>query len=228
MEATREQATTMADLIVVDAKVTTQAADGRDARAFAVKGEHFLAVGDEAEVMRFRDKETRVISARGHRVIPGLNDSHLHAVRGGLNFNLELRWDGVIFLQEGLQMIAAQAKRTPADQWVRVMGGWTPYQFVEIRAPTVAELNAAAPQTPVLVLLACSECLINEAGVKRNEGTSFRARKRFTCTQSEARGSAVKKTSRVRSRQGSTPTSPSFPMTTSRSTMKAFARSNLC
>ena len=108
-----------------------------------------------------------MISARCHRVIPGLNDSHPHAVRGGLNFNLELRWDGVTSLQEGLQMIAAQAKRTPADRWVRVMGGWTPYQFMERRVPTVAELNAAAPHTPVFVLLAYSDCFINEAGVKR-------------------------------------------------------------
>jgi predicted amidohydrolase YtcJ len=143
------------------------AADSIDARALAVKGEQFLAVGDESEVMRVRGTDTQVVSAHGRRVIPGLNDSHLHAVRGALMFNLELRWDGVAFLREGLEMIATEAKRTPADQWVRVMGGWTPFQFSERRMPTVAELNEAAPHTPVLVLFAYSEVLINEAGVRR-------------------------------------------------------------
>jgi predicted amidohydrolase YtcJ len=156
-----------ADFIVVDAKITTLVADRNEARALAVQGEQFLAVGDESEVMRFRGKDTRIVNARGRRVIPGLNDSHLHAVRGALLFNLELRWDGVAFLKEGLEMIAAAAERTPADQWVRVMGGWTPFQFSERRMPTVAELNEAAPDTPVLVLFAYSEVLINEAGVQR-------------------------------------------------------------
>src|SRR5580700_3274138 len=109
-----------------------------DARALAVKGEQFLAVGDESEVMRVRGEDTQVVSAHGRRVIPGLNDSHLHAIRGALLFNLELRWDGVASLRAGLEMIAAQAKRTPADQWVRVMGGWTPFQFSERRMPIVA------------------------------------------------------------------------------------------
>jgi predicted amidohydrolase YtcJ len=167
MEPSTKYMEVAADLIVVDANITTLAEDGKDARALAVKGEQFLAVGDESEIMRLRGKDTRVIAARGRRVIPGLNDSHLHAVRGALLFNLELRWDGVASLKEGLEMIAAQARRTPADQWVRVMGGWTPFQFMERRMPTVAELNAAAPQTPVLVLFAYSEVLINEAGLKR-------------------------------------------------------------
>jgi len=98
-------------------------------------------------------------------VIPGLNDSHFHLARGGRDYNLELRWDGVESLQRGLQMIAEQALRTPSGQWVRVVGGWSPYQFKEKRMPTVAELNAAAPETPVYVLFAYSEGLLNKAGV---------------------------------------------------------------
>src|ERR1700751_1087844 len=154
-----------ADLIVVGAAVSTLADDRDcDAQAFAVRGERFLAVGDEATVMRWSGEDTRVIDAGGRRVIPGLNDSHLHAVRAGLNYNLELRWDGVSSLERGLAMIATQAERTPQGQWVRVMGGWSPYQFVERRMPTVAELNEAAPRTPVLVLFGYSEVLLNAAG----------------------------------------------------------------
>jgi predicted amidohydrolase YtcJ len=154
-----------ADLIVHNAKATTLQKDRPEAQAFAVRGERIVAVGGEAQVIRLRGDRTRLIDAGGRRVIPGLNDSHLHAIRGGLQYNLELRWDGVGSLARGLQMILAQAMRTPKDQWVRVMGGWSPYQFKERRFPTVAELNDAAPDTPALVLFAYSQVLLNKAGV---------------------------------------------------------------
>ena len=155
-----------ADLIVRNAKVTTLDDARPSAQAFAATGEKFVAVGEEADVMRFRGERTRVIDAGGRRVIPGLNDSHLHAVRGGRFYNLELRWDGVDSLARGLRMIREQAKRTPKGQWVRVIGGWSPHQFEERRMPTVTELNAAAPDTPVFVLFLYSQGLMNRAGVE--------------------------------------------------------------
>ncbi len=159
-----------ADMIVFGAKVTTLEDHSLgDATALAVRGERFVAVGGEADVMRWRGEHTRVIDADGRRVIPGLNDSHMHAVRGGLLYNLELRWDGVATLERGLEMIAQQAQRTPAGQWVRVMGGWSPFQFVETRMPSVSELNEAAPDTPVLVLFAYSEVILNRAAVEQLE-----------------------------------------------------------
>src|SRR5712671_3552520 len=158
------QAPTSADLIVHNAKVTTLQSGRPEAEAFAVRGERIVAVGGEADIMRLRSANTRIIDARGRRVIPGLNDSHFHLVRGGRDYNLELRWDGVESLQRGLEMIREQAKRTPAGHWVRVLGGWSPYQFREKRMPTVAELNDAAPDTPVYLLFAYSEGFLNKAG----------------------------------------------------------------
>jgi predicted amidohydrolase YtcJ len=155
----------VADLIVRNAKVTTLQDNRPEAQAFAVRGEKIVAVGDDVEVMHLRGDGTRVIDADRRRVIPGLNDSHLHAVRGALFYNLELRWDGVRSLQRGLEMIRKQAKRTPNGQWVRVIGGWSPYQFVEKRWPTAVELNDAAPDTPVFILFAYSQVLLNKAAV---------------------------------------------------------------
>lgn len=83
-----------ADLIVRNAKISTLRLGLADAEALAVEGETFLAVGTEAAVMRLADRGTQVIDAGGRRVIPGLNDSHMHAIRGGLRYNLEVRWDG--------------------------------------------------------------------------------------------------------------------------------------
>jgi predicted amidohydrolase YtcJ len=153
------------DLIVRNARVTTLQGSSPDAEAFAVRGEKFLAVGGEAEVIRLAGDRTRLVDAGGRRVIPGLNDSHLHGIRGGLQYHLELRWDGVGSLRRGLEMIREQAGRTPQGQWVRVMGGWSPFQFAERRMPTVAELTQAAPEVPVLVLCGYSQVLVNRAGV---------------------------------------------------------------
>jgi predicted amidohydrolase YtcJ len=155
-----------ADLIVTNAKVITVDAQRPQASAFAVKDGMFVAVGDDAAMAPHRGERTRVIDARGHTVIPGLNDSHAHAVRGGRFYNLELRWDGVDSLQRGLTMIREQAERTPEGQWVRVIGGWSPYQFKERRMPTVKELNEAAPDTPTFVLFLYSQGMINRAAVQ--------------------------------------------------------------
>jgi predicted amidohydrolase YtcJ len=164
MEKGDDRVQERADLIVRNAKVTTLQDRGAAADAVAVSGERIAAVGGEAEVMRLAGPSTTVMDAGGRRVIPGLNDSHLHAIRGGLMFNLELRWDGVDSLARGLEMIREQAERTPEGQWVRVMGGWSPYQFTERRMPTVAELNRVAPDVPVLVLFGYSQVLLNRAG----------------------------------------------------------------
>lgn len=157
-----------ADFIVTNAKVHTVNADDPTASAFAVSEGKFVAVGNDAEIAAYRGKKTKVIDAQGRTVIPGLNDSHLHAIRGGRFYNLELRWDppGVDSLEHGLEMIREQAQRTPNGQWVRVIGGWSPFQFMERRMPTINELNEAAPYTPTFVLFLYSQGFLNSAAVQ--------------------------------------------------------------
>ena len=155
-----------ADLVVTNAKVITMDAQRPQATAFAVRDGSFIAVGGDEEMAAYRGDRTRVIDAKGRTIIPGLNDSHAHVVRGGRFYNLELRWDGVDSLERGLEMIREQAQRTPGKQWVRVIGGWSPYQFRERRMPTVRELNEAAPDTPVFVLFLYSRGFINRAAVQ--------------------------------------------------------------
>ena len=107
-----------------------------------------------------------MIDAGGRTVIPGLNDSHTHVIRGGLNYNMELRWDGVPSLADALRMLREQVKRTPPPQWVRIIGGWSEFQFAEKRMPTLEELNAAAPDTPVFVLHLYARALLNQAALR--------------------------------------------------------------
>ena len=107
-----------------------------------------------------------MIDGKGRTVIPGLNDSHMHPIRGGLNYNLELRWDGVPSLADALRLLKEQAARTPPPQWVRVIGGWTEFQFAERRMPTLEEINAAAPDTPVFVLHLYDRAWLNGAALR--------------------------------------------------------------
>jgi predicted amidohydrolase YtcJ len=76
-------------------------------------------------------------------VLPGLIDNHLHIIRGDLNFNMGLRWDGVRSLADAMALLRPRVAVTPAPQWVRVVGGFTEHQFAEKRLPTIEELNAA-------------------------------------------------------------------------------------
>ncbi len=136
------------------------------AQAVAIADGRFVAVGEEAAVMRLRRTHTKVIDVAGRTVIPGLNDSHLHLIRGGLSYNLELRWDGVPSLADAMRMLREQTQRTPPGQWVRVIGGWGEFQFAERRMPTLDELNAVAPVVPVFVLHLYDRAFLNQAAVK--------------------------------------------------------------
>jgi hypothetical protein len=112
-----------ADLIVMNGHIATQDDRRSFVSAVAIKEGRFLAVGTDKEMMAYKGDTTQVINVGGRTVIPGLNDSHLHLIRGGLNYNLELRWDGVPSLADALRRLRAQVQRTPPNQWVRVVGG---------------------------------------------------------------------------------------------------------
>lgn len=154
------------DLVLTDARIITQDPTRPRAEAVAVRNGLIQAVGSSREIAALAGSDTRVISAGGRTVIPGLNDSHLHPTRAGRFFAMELRWDGVPSLALGLERIREQAARTPDGQWVRVIGGWSPFQFEERRMPTPAELTAAAPDVPVYVLFLYSQGFLNKAAVK--------------------------------------------------------------
>src|SRR5580704_4342111 len=155
-----------ADLILHNGKIATQDDRRSLVQAAAIRDGKFLAVGSDSNVMRYRDERTKLIDLNKRTVIPGLNDSHLHLIRGGLNYNLERRWDGVPSLADGLRMLREQAQRTPPVQWVRVVGGWSEFQFAERRMPTLDELNRAAPDTPVFVLHLYDRALLNRAALR--------------------------------------------------------------
>jgi predicted amidohydrolase YtcJ len=153
------------NMIVHNAKITTF--DGNTFSGFAVEDGRFTELSkSNSSLLAQADSDTVVIDAKGQRVIPGINDSHLHVVRGGRFYNLETRWEGLTSLKKGIEMIAEQAKRTPEGHWVRVVGGWSPYQFDEKRMPTPQELTEAAPNTPVFALHLYSGGVLNKKAME--------------------------------------------------------------
>src|SRR5262249_27406883 len=153
------------DIVLHNAKVATNGTPSF-VEAVAVEGGKVTAAGTNAEVLRQRGPTTQAIDAGGRTVIPGLNDSHLHLIRGGLNYNMELRWDGVPPRPAAGGMRRARGGGPPPPQWVRVVGGWTEFQFAERRMPTLDEINAVSPDTPVFVLHLYDRAILNKAALR--------------------------------------------------------------
>ena len=157
---------TAPDLILTNGRITTLDLSNPQANAIAMLDGRILALGTDAEVVPLADGATKMVDLQRARVIPGLIDSHTHVIRGGLNYNLELRWDGVRSLRTALDMLRVQAQDTPPPQWVRVVGGWSETQFDEKRLPTLKEINDAAPDTPVFVLNLYNQAFLNRAALR--------------------------------------------------------------
>ncbi|WP_067216273.1 amidohydrolase [Stappia indica] len=154
------------DLVLYNGRVTTLDRTRPEVSAVAIRDGAFTAVGEDAAILALAGPQTRRIDLQRRRVLPGLIDNHTHVVRGGLNYNMELRWDGVTSLADAMAMLRAQVAITPPPQWVRVVGGFTEHQFAEKRLPTLDEINAAAPDTPVFLLHLYDRALLNGAALR--------------------------------------------------------------
>jgi len=154
------------DVILHRGLFTTLDRSNPTASAVAIKDGKFSAVGTDPEIMPLAGANTRLIDLKARCALPGLIDNHLHIIRGGLNYNMELRWDGVRSLAEAMGMLKRQVAVTPPPQWVRVVGGFTEHQFAEKRLPTIDELNALAPDTPVFLLHLYDRAILNGAALR--------------------------------------------------------------
>jgi predicted amidohydrolase YtcJ len=152
------------DTILVNGKVVLYDAD--PAQALAVRDGRIAAVGSSADIGALAGAGTRVIDLGGRTVIPGLIDSHIHAIRAGLTYETEVHWIGVRTLAEGLDRLREKAKSAPKGSWLVVAGGWTERQFAEGRRPTQAEVIAAAPDHHVYVQQLYSRVLLSPGGAQ--------------------------------------------------------------
>src|SRR5438445_3142837 len=156
-----------ADLIIKNAKIITLYDKQPSSSAVAIQDGCILALfNDNNDVDNFIGPHTQVIDAQGRTVIPGLNDSHFHIIREGLNYNLEVRWDNVTSLKDALMLLKEQVTKAIPGQWVRVVGGWSEYQFVEKRMPTLEEINEISSDVPIFIMHLYERVLLNKAALK--------------------------------------------------------------
>ena len=146
-----ESAGAGADLVVCNAKICTGDPANPAATAVAIKDGVFVGVGGDEEVARHIGTNTRIVDALNRRAIPGFNDSHPHVIRGGNNYVLELRWDGVPSLRRGLAMLREQADRPRRDSGC----GWSGGGPGTVRGKATPHAEDSTPQRRTL---RCSSC----------------------------------------------------------------------
>jgi predicted amidohydrolase YtcJ len=154
------------DTVLLGGKIVTLDARSSVAEALAVRDGRILAVGTSAGIRALAGPATRVVDLGGRTVIPGLVDSHMHAIRAALFYATEVNWIGTRSIAEAMERIRAKARGARPGDWIIVAGGWTPQQFSERRRPTQAELVAAAPDNPVYIQLFYGTALLTPAGFK--------------------------------------------------------------
>jgi predicted amidohydrolase YtcJ len=154
------------DTALVNGKIVTLDGRSATAEALAVRDGKIIAVGRSADIGGLAGPATRIVDLGGRTVIPGLIDSHMHAIRAALFYATEVNWIGTGSIPEAMSRIAAAAKTARPGQWIIVAGGWTEQQFAEKRRPTQAELLAAAPDQPVYIQSFYSAALLSPAGFK--------------------------------------------------------------
>ena len=154
------------DLVLTNGKIITVDNRFQVAQAVAIRGERIAAVGTNAEIARLAGPTTRRIDLRGRSVVPGFIDNHAHYMEEGVLWTVELRLDGIESRKQALEAIRAKAASLPAGQWVYTLGGWSTDQFTDDKRPmTKTELDAAAPNHPVLLQVTRAETYLNSRAV---------------------------------------------------------------
>jgi len=157
----------LADVILVNGKIVTVDDRFTIARAAAIKGQRFIAVGKTAEVRKLAGKDTKVIDLKGKTVIPGLIDNHAHFVRVAEKWHWEMRLDGITSRKQVLKMIADRVRAAKPGQWIVALGGWSEEQFTDDpRGFPLAELDKLAPDNPVVLQAVYRHSYLNTAALK--------------------------------------------------------------
>ncbi len=154
-----------ADTILVNGKILTADPQFSIRQALAVRDGKIEAVGTNAEIRKAASPKARVIDLGGRTVIPGLIDSHMHAIRAASFFSTEVNWAGVPSLAEALDRIKQASQKQKPGSWIIVGGGWKAEQFKENRLPTQTELTAAAGDHPAYIQLLYTWVLMNPLGL---------------------------------------------------------------
>jgi predicted amidohydrolase YtcJ len=134
-----------ADLVLFNGKIVTVDDAFSIREAIVIKDERILAVGGNE--LRNRYAGVRAVDLRGRMVIPGFHDTHIHL---GGHSRRYIDLNDTTSLAELKQQVAEKAKELGAGEWI-TGSGWDEYHFKEQRKPLRGDLDAAAPNNPVVL-----------------------------------------------------------------------------
>src|SRR6185503_5190263 len=112
-----------ADTVLLNGKIVTLDPASPAAEALAVRDGKIVAVGSSADIRALAGPDTRTIDLEGRTVVPGLIDSHMHAIRAALFYATEVNWIGTNSIPEAMARIKAAAQRAKPGQWIIVAAG---------------------------------------------------------------------------------------------------------
>jgi predicted amidohydrolase YtcJ len=153
-----------ADILLVNGKIITLDEASSVQEALAIESGRIAATGSNEAMRKLAGPATHMIDLGGRTVIPGLIDSHIHAIRAGFRYATEVHWDGTVDISAAMERLRAAAMQAKPGSWLIVAGGWTARQFRELRRPTETEINAVAGEHPVYIQLFYGSMLLNAKG----------------------------------------------------------------
>ncbi|MGQ9717628.1 MAG: amidohydrolase [Anaerolineae bacterium] len=147
----------LVDTLLINGNIYTMDPHRPRASALAVGGGHIRAVGGD-ELRALAGVGTEVVDLEGCTVIPGLTDSHIHLTWFALGLQ-QVDLTGTSSREEMLTRVAARAAVTPAGEWI-LGRGWHQEEWPDRRFPTAADLDAVAPDHPVLLVAKSGHALV--------------------------------------------------------------------
>ncbi len=138
-----------ADFVIINGKIVTVDQDFDIAEAMAVKGDSILAVGSAKMINRYIGNQTKVIDAGGRTVLPGLIEGHLHPQSASLS-ELTDEIPDVHTIQALLDWITDQAGKKADGEWI-IFPKFFYTRLLDMRPPTLKELDSVAPDNPVFL-----------------------------------------------------------------------------
>ncbi len=160
--ATLSAQTPAPDLVLSNGKIITVDDRFTIAQAVAIRGDHIVATGTNADINRLAGPNTARIDLKGRAVIPGLIDNHMHLLRAAATWLRETRFDGVESRKQAIEMLRSRAKASGPGEWVYNIGGWTHQQFADDPAPfSRGELDRIAPDNPVALQESYYQVVLN-------------------------------------------------------------------
>jgi len=133
------------DLILHAGKIVTQDARNSTYSAIAIRGDRILELGGESLIRKY--SASSVVDLKGRTVIPGFMDTHLHVFGVSRRSVPAAEARSIAQLQD---MVRAKARELGPGEWIIGMG-WDESLLSDHRRPLRADLDAAAPDNPVIL-----------------------------------------------------------------------------